>query len=326
VNLKEKLKDILNNCLYFETMKTLLTFLFFCLCPFLQAQNISGSWYGRADVMMEGNNNNYLVEMVIKQDGKEIEGVMGYYFKNTYQSFIVRGTYNTKNRMVEIKDIPLMYFRSATSMPSVVCPMDFQAQLLVSKVKTQLKGNFLRDERYRYTCPDLEIVFFKDFNETNTDSILKETVGVKKIWSPVLDEVVVTPALVAEKKEATPEPELKKFSDRKPFLINEIEVESDSIRVTLYDNGDIDGDTVSVFYNKVPILQHQGLDAQGVNIYIKLDPFTTVHELSLFAENLGTIPPNTALMIITDGINRFELFSTSNLSLNGTVRIRRKKN
>jgi hypothetical protein len=307
-------------------MKALITFLFSCLCLFTQSQNISGSWYGRADVMMEGNNNNYLVEMVIKQDGKEIEGVMGYYFKNTYQSFIIRGTYNAKSRMAEINNIPLMYFRSSASMPSVSCPMDFQAQLLVSKVKTQLKGNFLRDERYRYTCPDLEIVFFKDFNETNTDSLLKESVAVKKIWSPVLDEVVVTPEFVAEKKEVAPEPEIKQFSDRKPYLLNEIEVVSDSIRVTLYDNGDIDGDTVSVFYNKVPILKHQGLDAQGVNIYIKLDPFTSVHELSLFAENLGSIPPNTALMIITDGVNRFELFSTSNLSLNGTVRIRRKKN
>jgi hypothetical protein len=306
-------------------MKTLSIILFSCFCQFLQAQNISGSWYGKADVMMEGINNNYLAEMVIKQDGKDIEGVMGYYFKNTYQSFIVRGTYNAKTRMVEIKDIPLMYYRSTTSMPSVSCPMDFVAQLIVSKVKTQLKGNFLRDERYRYTCPDLEIVFFKDFNETNTDSLIKESVAVKKIWSPVLDEVVVTPELVSEKKEAAPEPVLKQFSDRKPYLLNEIEVVSDSIRVTLYDNGDIDGDTVSVFYNKVPILTHQGLDAQGVNIYIKLDPLTSVHEVSLFAENLGTIPPNTALMIITDGVNRFELFSTSNLSLNGTVRIRRKK-
>ena len=203
--------------------------------------------------------------------------------------------------------------------------MDFQAQLMVSKVKTQLKGNFLRDEKYKYTCPDLEIVFFRDMNEMNTDSVLRESVSVKKIWSPVFEEVVVTPTLVTEKNESQTEPEIKKFEERKPFLVNEIEVESDSIRITLYDNGDIDGDTVSVFYNKIPILKHQGLDAQGVNLYIQLDPKIAVHELSLYAENLGTIPPNTALMIITDGVNRFELFSTSNLSLNGTVRIRRKK-
>ena len=307
-------------------MKTLLSFLIAFTSILCQAQEINGSWYGHAEVMMQGTNNNYLAEMVIKQKGNEVQGVMGYYFKNTYQSFLVRGTYDAKTRMIEIRDIPVMYYRSSTSKPTVSCIMDFQAQLLVSKVKTQLKGNFLRDERYRYTCPDLEIVFFKDLNETNTDSLLREAVAVKKIWSPVLEEVVVTPTLVAEKKESLQaEPVVAQFAERKPYLLKEIEVVSDSVRITLYDNGDIDGDTVSVFYNKIPILKHQGLDVQGVNIYLYLDSTIAVHEISLFAETMGSIPPNTALMIITDGVNRYELFSTSNLSLNGTVRIRRKK-
>ena len=306
-------------------MKTIFTISLVCFFLFSQAQEISGSWYGNADVMVQGSNDNYLAEMVIKQKGKDVEGVMGYYFKNTYQSFIVKGTYDTKTRILEIKNIPLMYFRSVLSQPNVTCIMDFQAQLIVSKIKTQLKGNFLRDEKYKYTCPDLEIAFFKDFSESNTDSLVKEATAQKKIWTPSVEEKVVTATQIAEIKEAPPEPVLKKFEERKPLLIKEIEVESDSLRVTIYDNGDIDGDTVSVFYNNVPILKHQGLNAQGENIYIQLDPSTSVHEVSLFAESMGSIPPNTALMIITDGKNRFELFFTSNEKLNGTVRIRRKK-
>jgi len=306
-------------------MKTFITISLVCFFFFPQAQEISGSWYGNADVMMQGSNDNYLAEMVIKQKGKDVEGVMGYYFKNTYQSFIVKGTYDAKTRILEIRNIPLMYFRSVLSQPNVTCIMDFQAQLIVSKIKTQLKGNFLRDEKYKYTCPDLEIAFFKDFSESNTDSLVKEATAQKKIWTPSLEEKVVTPTQIAEIKESPPEPVLKKFEERKPLLIKEIEVESDSLRVTIYDNGDIDGDTVSVFYNNVPILKHQGLNAQGENIYIQLDPSTAVHEISLFAESMGSIPPNTALMIITDGKNRFELFFTSNEKLNGTVRIRRKK-
>jgi hypothetical protein len=45
----------------------------------------------------------------------------------------------------------------------------------------------------------------------------------------------------------------------------------------------------------------------------------------MFAENLGTMPPNTALMVITDGINRYEVFLSSSLSQNATVRIRKRK-
>jgi hypothetical protein len=45
----------------------------------------------------------------------------------------------------------------------------------------------------------------------------------------------------------------------------------------------------------------------------------------MFADNLGSIPPNTALMIITDGSKRHEVRLSSNLEKNGTVRIRKKK-
>ncbi len=45
----------------------------------------------------------------------------------------------------------------------------------------------------------------------------------------------------------------------------------------------------------------------------------------MFADNLGSIPPNTALMIITDGKKRHEVRISSNLQQNGVLRMRRKK-
>jgi len=50
-----------------------------------------------------------------------------------------------------------------------------------------------------------------------------------------------------------------------------------------------------------------------------------VNEISMFADNLGRIPPNTALMIVSDGINRYELYLSSSLTQNGAVRLKRKK-
>ncbi|MFZ9660367.1 MAG: hypothetical protein ACO29O_00700 [Chitinophagaceae bacterium] len=118
---------------------------------------------------------------------------------------------------------------------------------------------------------------------------------------------------------------VEKLEQRKPLISNEIDVNSDSLRITFYDNGDIDGDTVTVFYNKIPVLSNQLLTAQGVNIYLKLDAKMELHEITMYAENLGSIPPNTALMIIYDGQTRHEIFLTSNFFQNGTVRIRKKK-
>jgi hypothetical protein len=44
----------------------------------------------------------------------------------------------------------------------------------------------------------------------------------------------------------------------------------------------------------------------------------------MFADNLGSIPPNTALMIVNDGRKQYDIRLTSNLQKNATIRIRRK--
>ena len=45
----------------------------------------------------------------------------------------------------------------------------------------------------------------------------------------------------------------------------------------------------------------------------------------MFAENLGTVPPNSAIMVVTDGSNRYEIPLQSNYQKNGAVRLRKVK-
>lgn len=118
---------------------------------------------------------------------------------------------------------------------------------------------------------------------------------------------------------------VESFAKRKAVLNRELLVESDSVRLSFYDNGEIDGDSISVFVNHELVLSHQGLEAKAFNIYLHLDSTRELNEISMFAENLGTIPPNTALMVVTDGKNRYEVFLSSSLTENATVELRRKK-
>jgi hypothetical protein len=305
-------------------MKYLFLSLAILLSVSIHAQRVSGSWYGKAEVMLESQNHNYLTELILKQKGNTVQGVMGYYFKNQYQSFFVKGTYDSKSRLLYIKNVPIVYFRSNDAKPTVNCVMDFEAMLVVSRAKSNLKGYFLRDQKYMYTCPDLNLNFTLDQKE-NSDSVLREAAAVQKVWRPSPEEVVVNADVIEEKKAIVASPEINQFVLRKTVMTNEIVVTSDSLRVTLYDNGTVDGDTISVFYNKLPILSHQGLNTQGANFYLHLDSTEEIHELGMFAETLGSIPPNTALMVIHDGNKRFEIFLTSTMSTNGTVRIRKKK-
>jgi hypothetical protein len=115
------------------------------------------------------------------------------------------------------------------------------------------------------------------------------------------------------------------FAKRKEVVTKILDVESDSVRLSFYDNGDIDGDSISVFVNSHIVLSHQELTAKALTIYLHLDSTRDINEIGMFAENLGKYPPNTALMVITDGKNRYEIFMSSSLTENATIQIRKKK-
>jgi hypothetical protein len=114
------------------------------------------------------------------------------------------------------------------------------------------------------------------------------------------------------------------YKNRKNVVLDELEVESDSLRIDFYDNGEVDGDSISVFFNDKLLASNQRLSTKAIQMMLALDPSKEINEISMFADNLGTIPPNTALMIVYDGRRRYEIRLSSNLQQNGTVRIKRK--
>ena len=116
-----------------------------------------------------------------------------------------------------------------------------------------------------------------------------------------------------------------KFENRTNTLLKTIKIEQEKFTVDLYDNGEIDGDSVSVFYNGKLLVAHQRLSDKPIRLTLTLDDDRPVNELIMYAENLGEIPPNTALMIITDGDNRYEARLTSDLERNATVNFTHKK-
>jgi len=94
---------------------------------------------------------------------------------------------------------------------------------------------------------------------------------------------------------------------------------TDTIKVELYDNGEIDGDSVSLYLNNNLLLQHQQLTAEPKVLLIPLDRNTPVNRLVLFAENLGRLPPNTALMMVTVRGKTYTLFLSTDYSKNASV-------
>ncbi len=109
------------------------------------------------------------------------------------------------------------------------------------------------------------------------------------------------------------------FEKRSNSIIQTINVENRKVSVELYDNGDIDGDSVSLFYNGIALLTHKKLTTNPLYLEIEVNN-EELNELVMYADNLGSIPPNTALMIIMDGKKRYEVRVTSDLKKSGTIR------
>lgn len=102
--------------------------------------------------------------------------------------------------------------------------------------------------------------------------------------------------------------------------IPEIMVDTGKIKLDFYDNGLIDGDSISVKVNNIMVLTHQRLTEKAITIYVTMDLRSKFQEVEMIAENLGTIPPNTALLVVTAAGKRYELFLTASDTKSAKVR------
>lgn len=102
--------------------------------------------------------------------------------------------------------------------------------------------------------------------------------------------------------------------------IKEIKVDTGILKLDFYDNAEIDGDSISVTVNNKTVLSHQLLGLKPITVEVKVSLDEPEQEVTMVAENLGSIPPNTALLIVTAGNKRYQLFLASNGKKNAQVR------
>lgn len=109
--------------------------------------------------------------------------------------------------------------------------------------------------------------------------------SIKKIIPPEVKETILKPSISV--------PDVLK--SRENALVKTLTVHSPEITIKLYDNGVIDGDTISVYVDKKLVLSNKGLSAAPITLQLKMSEDNDEHEVTMVAENLGSIPPNTSL-------------------------------
>lgn len=177
-----------------------------------------------------------------------------------------------------------------------------------------------------------------------TVAVVARPIEVKKaapvVAKPAPPPVVAAPVIVAKPKETVAVVEKKPEPVKLPAVatgavdVNKRAIattqsvfyKSDSLVLTLYDNGYVDGDTVSVVMNGDVIFSKQGLSTKAVSktIYITKETPDSIR-LVMYAENLGSIPPNTGLLVVHDGEAVYDVRFSADLKSNAAIILTRKK-
>jgi hypothetical protein len=177
---------------------------------------------------------------------------------------------------------------------------------LIAKNKEKQTAANKNNEVQKPNVPDPVIAKSKDKIKTSDKSATMNP-DQKSVIKPA-----VVPSAIAIKERKS-----------EPVAAQNYAIYEDSITLSVYDNGEIDGDTVSVFLNDAQVVEKIGLSAQAYKITIPVER-NKVNKIELFAENLGKIPPNTGLLVIYTGDKRYQIFFSATLEKNAVIYLERK--
>ena len=135
----------------------------------------------------------------------------------------------------------------------------------------------------------------------------------------------VSSTINKEEKKVLNEATNNKYSGRTNFLVKKVEVSQSNFKVDLYDDGDIDGDIVSVYYNGKIMVDSKKLTDKPITLNLTTETGRTENELLIYADNAGEIPPNTALMIVAEGKQRTEVRISADFKKNGLILFSKSK-
>ena len=262
----------------------------------LSAQNLSGIWRGTRTQNPGGCYPEYSLELQITYAGNSIMGrAYNFYDKDRFTKINFSGRYNPQTkRMVIIESAVLQYNVPSYCIP---CIKTYDLAWTQNGIEEALSGEWKGHEMGNFTaCPPGKIYLTKQ-------------------------EQSLFPAEVLQNDSLSLLQKTMKIKIREKELVQNLTVDTSHIKIELYDNAEIDDDTVSVFLNNVLLLHKKRLTDKALVLNITAFP-NTDYELMMYAENLGSIPPNTSLMIITAGKKRYEMRISSNEQKNAVVRFR----
>ena len=261
---------------------------------FLFAEDLSGIWKGTLSQEPGGCYPTYFIEFQINFSNDSIRGsVYDYYDTGKFVKLNFTGKYNPLTHHLTLVENKVIQY----SIPPDCVPCIKTYDLVYANTGTEetltgdWKGHIV--ERTK-NCPPGKITLKKTSHSDFPVDI------------PQSDSL----AEIQESLHLAP---------RTKDIVTTVSVSVPQIKVELYDNAEVDNDTITVFVNNKLLLYQQRLTEKPLNLYFNAFP-NTEYELEMYANNLGLIPPNTALMVVTAGKKKFEVFLSSSETKSAAVK------
>lgn len=291
-------KDKFGTFVFFG-MRTLLLILIIAVAMVSHAQPLTGIWRGKRTQVAGGCFPEYSTEIHIYYDnGKELMGnAYNYYSRDQYTKINFKGRYNASTkRLVLIENAVVQYQVPPQCTP---CIKTYDLNWIDSAqpiLDGEWKGHEMGSPNI---CPPGKI------------HLLREAHALFPV------DVYQNDSLALLEKGL-------RLSKRDRELVKEIRMNVAEAKIELYDNAEIDGDTVTILLNDRLLLYKRQLTDKPLVIPVTLMP-NTDYEFVMYADNLGSIPPNTSLMVITAGSQRYEVRISSSQEKSAMVRLRYEK-
>lgn len=316
-------------------LRLILILCIFSFSFYTNAQQVTGVWKGKIDKKK--------VEVKIIQQGDSLTGTSYYYESATnYRRYTIKGYFDPNTNSVVWWDDRLIENKGGNagknpllSVADFNCPGGGE-MYLEGKAGPKESSNPKADVNLTKVTdtyfPDEWDFVIDNYTIGGNDPFIIDSIQSVTTVPPLQGQVympppsqVIEPAIiklpvqkdeVEVKVEKIPMTIEEKFTTRQKVFTTEIPIEGDSIELRFYDNAEIDGDSISLFLNDKLLFTHVRLTDKAYTIRFAVKELSETNELTMVAENLGSIPPNTSYMVVNVGDKRYEakLASTENSS------------
>ena len=291
-----------------------LFFLFIFICfQSTFSQNISGKWVGKVTQGPGGYSQLYDLELDLYQR-KNIWGASYAYHGNSVKIRIGLSGYVDKDS--------IRLSESAGWIREDKVPWEW-----VACVKKFILA-YRKDNNFEY----LEGTWNGISKDDTTDIcvpgkvILSRTIaGLDKFLYEHKDSLINTEPVITLNESLLNQDFSLHFLETEPKKVTEIIVYNPELQIQLIDYLKVDNDTVSVYLNRNILAKNIRISKRPALLNFRLDTRIELHELLLYAENLGEIPPNTSELIVIDGDRRYRIMIVSDKQKTAAVYLRYKR-